>query len=65
MPQAGAMISRYVEAAQACGSIDELEQLSSAALGYVNRLHMWVDQVFPWGVCDGFKRPDATTASVA
>ena len=65
MPDAGALVHRYVEAAQGCTSIEELERLSRAALTYVNRLHMWVDAVFPWGVTNGFKRPDAVPATVA
>lgn len=65
MPAAGALVHRYVDAAQECTSIEELERLTGAALSYVNRLHMWVDAVFPWGVTNGFKRPEAVVASVA
>jgi hypothetical protein len=64
MPEAAALIHRYVDAACACTSIEELERLTSAALTYANRLHMWVDAVFPWGVTNGFKRPDATAFAV-
>jgi Cucumopine synthase C-terminal helical bundle domain len=63
MPQAAALIHRYVDAACACTSIGELERLTQAALTYANRLHMWVDAVFPWGVTNGFKRPDATPSA--
>jgi hypothetical protein len=65
MPRAGALVHRYVDAAQECTTIEELDRLSSAALTYVNRLHMWVDAVFPWGVSNGFKRPEARAASAA
>jgi Cucumopine synthase C-terminal helical bundle domain len=65
MPQAGALVHRYVAAAQECTSIEELERLSSAAITYVNRLHMWVDAVFPWGVTNGFKRPEPAPAAAA
>jgi hypothetical protein len=63
MPEASALIHRYVEAACACTSIEELERLTQSALTYANRLHMWVDAVFPWGVTNGFKRPDATASA--
>jgi hypothetical protein len=65
MPQAGAMVTKYVEAAQECETVDELAALTAAAITYVNRLHMWVDAVFPWGVTNGFKRPEAQPASAA
>jgi hypothetical protein len=65
MPHAGALVHAYVQAAQECQSIDELEALTSVAITYVNRLHMWVDAVFPWGVSNGFKRPEASAASAA
>jgi Cucumopine synthase C-terminal helical bundle domain len=65
MPAAASLVHRYVAAAQECTNVEELEQLTSAALTYVNRLHMWVDAVFPWGVTNGFKRPEATAAAGA
>ena len=65
MPAAGALVQRFVGAAQECTSLEELERLMGSALSYVNRLHMWVDAVFPWGVCNGFKRPEAAPASAA
>jgi hypothetical protein len=57
MPEAGRLIHDYVEAAQQCGSVEELVRLTESAISYANRLHMWVDAVFPWGVTNGFKRP--------
>ena len=63
MPAASALIHRYVAAAQECASIEELERLTQSALTYANRLHMWVDAVFPWGVTNGFKRPDASASA--
>lgn len=65
MPQAAGLVHSYVDAAQECQTIDELDALSEAAITYVNRLHMWVDAVFPWGVTNGFKRPEASAASAA
>ncbi|ODN71060.1 hypothetical protein [Methylobrevis pamukkalensis] len=58
LPHAAAMIHKYVAAAQECGTLDELKALSSACLTYANRVHMWVDAVFPWGLGNAFKRVD-------
>jgi hypothetical protein len=62
LPEAAQMIRMYVEAACACQSLDELARLSHAALGYANRLHMWVDYILPWGLGDGFRRKSAGKA---
>ncbi|MCB1497023.1 MAG: hypothetical protein KDJ86_14645 [Bauldia sp.] len=58
MPEAAKLIHQYVETAEKTTTVEEFAKLSGAALSYANRLHMWVDAVFPWGVCNGFKRPD-------
>jgi hypothetical protein len=62
LPQAGALIHRYVEAADQTTSLEELVKLTGVALSYANRLHMWVDAVFPWGLGNGFKRADRRIA---
>lgn len=59
MPEAGGFVSRYVEAAAAATTIEEFLALTRAAISYVNKVHMWVDAVFPWGVTNGFRRVDA------
>jgi len=59
MPEAGGFVARYVEAAAAATTLDEFLALTGAAISYVNKVHMWVDAVFPWGVTNGFKRVDA------
>lgn len=56
MPRAGSLVARYVEATQAATTHEEFLALTQAAISYVNKLHMWVDAVFPWGVTNGFKR---------
>ena len=58
LPQAAKLVHMYVEAAQKTTTTEEFIKLSGAALSYANRMHMWVDAVFPWGICNGFKRPD-------
>ncbi|CAI9390319.1 hypothetical protein [Microbacterium sp. T2.11-28] len=59
MPEAGGFVARYVEAAAAATTLEEFLELTGAAISYVNKVHMWVDAVFPWGVTNGFKRVDA------
>jgi hypothetical protein len=59
MPEAGGFIARYVQAAKAAVSLEEFLELTHAAISYVNKVHMWVDAVFPWGVTNGFKRVSA------
>jgi hypothetical protein len=59
MPHAGSLVARYVEATQEATDLDEFLTLTRAAISYVNKVHMWVDAVFPWGVTNGFKRVDS------
>jgi len=59
MPEAGSHVARYVEASNAATSMEEFLELTGAAISYVNKVHMWVDAVFPWGVTNGFKRVSA------
>ena len=58
LPEAADLVRLYVDAAEKTTTLDEFSKLTGAALSYSNRLHMWVDAVFPWGICNGFKRPD-------
>ncbi|PZQ51442.1 MAG: hypothetical protein DI556_04575 [Rhodovulum sulfidophilum] len=59
LPSAAEMARLYVETAKVCETTDELARLSHAALGYANRLHMWVDYILPWGLGDAFKKKPA------
>ncbi|SKA29857.1 hypothetical protein [Consotaella salsifontis] len=56
LPHACEMTRMYVDAAQACTTNAELLALTKAALGYANRLHMWVDFILPWGLGGGFRK---------
>lgn len=62
LPEAAAIVHQYVAVANATQTVGDLEQLTGAALSWANRLHMWVDHVYPWGVGDGFRRPKKATA---
>ncbi|MPN41479.1 hypothetical protein SDC9_189025 [bioreactor metagenome] len=59
MPRAGALVARYVAAAESAQTLEEFLSVTRSAISYVNKLHMWVDAVFPWGVTNGFKRQEA------
>lgn len=59
LPSAAEMTRLYVDASKTCVTTEELARLSHAALGYANRLHMWVDYILPWGLGDAFKRKPA------
>jgi hypothetical protein len=62
LPEAAGIVHQYVAVANATQTVGELELLTGAALSWANRLHMWVDHVYPWGVGDGFRRPKKATA---
>jgi len=63
LPAAAATVHQYVAVAEATANLDELERLTGAALSWANRLHMWVDHVYPWGVGDGFRKPKTKTSA--
>jgi hypothetical protein len=58
LPHAASLIHLYVKGVGECQDLDEFSRLTASALSYGNRIHMWIDFVFPWGVTDGFKRPE-------
>jgi hypothetical protein len=51
------LVRTYIAEAQAVENLDDLRRLTDAALAYANRVHVWLDAAFPWGVCTGFMRP--------
>ncbi|PFG17597.1 hypothetical protein ATK74_2170 [Propionicimonas paludicola] len=50
---------RYAEGARAAESLEEFREVTGAALSYMNRVHMWIQSVFPWGIASAFPRADA------
>ena len=58
LPEAGALFLRLVGAVDAAVDRPMVVALLDAAMGYANRLHMWVDFVFPWGIANAFPRPE-------
>lgn len=58
VPMAGKMLEMYIEALDSLENLEQLIELTDAALMYFNRHHMWVDLIIPWGVFNGFARQD-------
>ncbi|MEI4472121.1 hypothetical protein [Frigidibacter sp. MR17.24] len=56
LPSAAEMGRLYVDASKLCTTTEDLARLSHAALGYANRLHMWVDYILPWGLGAAFRK---------
>jgi hypothetical protein len=50
---------RYAEGARAAETFEEFREVTGAALSYMNRVHMWIQSVFPWGIASAFPRADA------
>lgn len=50
------MLRQYLAALDTLETKEEFRELTDAMLTYVNRAHMWVDMVFPWGVSMGFQK---------
>ncbi|MCV2394372.1 hypothetical protein OEB99_08625 [Actinotalea sp. M2MS4P-6] len=59
LPVACRWTHRYAEGARAAADLDEFIAVTGAALSYANRLHMWIDFVFPWGLANAFPRDDS------
>lgn len=56
LPAGGDILKIYVGGIRIATTLEEFANLTEAAMTYFNRLHGWVDIVFPWGLVDGFKR---------
>lgn len=56
LEHAAGLIRTYIEVAQTTQNLGDLQRLTDAALAYANRVHVWLDAAFPWGVCTGFMR---------
>ena len=56
LPHGGDLLKEYVAGVNACKSLDDFARVTAAAMTYFNRLHGWVDMVFPWGIVNGFTR---------
>lgn len=56
LPEGCRILKLYVGGIRLATSLDEFARLTESAMTYFNRLHGWVDIVFPWGLVNGFQR---------
>jgi hypothetical protein len=56
LPEGGEILKHYVGGIRIATTLDEFARLTESAMTYFNRLHGWVDIVFPWGLVNGFHR---------
>ena len=56
LPEGCRILKLYVGGILRATSLDEFARLTESAMTYFNRLHGWVDIVFPWGIVNGFQR---------
>jgi len=56
LPEGGEVLKQYVGGIRIAESLDDFARLTESAMTYFNRLHGWVDIVFPWGLVNGFLR---------
>jgi hypothetical protein len=56
LPESGGILKQYVGGIAIAATWEEFAKLTESAMTYFNRLHGWVDLVFPWGIVDGFMR---------
>jgi hypothetical protein len=65
LPLGGEILKQYVAGINASTSLDEFARVTASAMTYFNRLHGWVDLVFPWGIVNGFHRSNPLEKIVA
>lgn len=56
LPEGCRVLKLYVGGIRLATTLDDVAALTESAMTYFNRLHGWVDIVFPWGLVDGFHR---------
>lgn len=56
LPAGGEVLKTYVGGIRIATTLAEFADLTESAMTYFNRLHGWVDIVFPWGLVNGFHR---------
>ncbi len=56
LTQSSELMKDYLECFPSIKTKAEFCEVTDELLVYVNRAHMWVDMVFPWGVSMGFQK---------
>ena len=57
LTESAALLKDYIDCLKTLENKEQFVELTDEMLMYVNRAHMWVDLVFPWGVTMGFQKP--------
>lgn len=61
MPETGALFLRVVAAIESTEDRTTIVKLLDAAMIYANRMHLWIDSVFPWAIANAFPQPDSNS----
>ena len=56
LDQSSDLLNDYLECLDTLENKEQFRELTDEMIIYVNRAHMWVDMVFPWGVSMGFQK---------
>ena len=56
LTESSALLNDYIESLDGLADKRQFIELTDEMLTYVNRAHMWVDLVIPWGVTMGFQK---------
>lgn len=56
LTESSALLNDYIESLDGLENKQQFIELTDEMLTYVNRAHMWVDLVIPWGVTMGFQK---------
>ena len=56
LDESSELLNDYLESLDTIKTKEEFCELTDEMLMYINRAHMWVDMVFPWGVSMGFQK---------
>lgn len=58
LPETGALFLRVVSAIEQTDDRATIVKLLDAAMIYANRMHLWIDSVFPWAIANAFPQPN-------
>lgn len=50
------LMKEFIAGLDSLATKEEFREYTDEMLMYINRAHMWVDMIFPWGVSMGFQK---------
>ncbi len=65
LPETGALFLKVVSAIQTTDDRATIVKLLDAAMIYANRMHLWIDSVFPWAIANAFPQPKTSSINQA